>query len=88
MWKDLELCFHRAFFLSFTKKKFLLVFPVLVLCGILVVFCRALAFGSSNWISMSMTFLPMFLSSGILLSLGVFLIRIYHHEVKNLKFHY
>jgi hypothetical protein len=30
----------------------------------------------------------MFLSSGILISLGVFLIRIYHHEVKHLKFHY
>jgi hypothetical protein len=87
-WEDLEKCFNRAFFLSFSKKKALLVFPMLVLCGILVVFCRALALDASGWIAMSLIFLPIFLSSGILLSLGVFLIRIYYHEVKGLKGRY
>jgi hypothetical protein len=66
----------------------LLVFPLLVLCGILAIFCRALAMESAGWVAMSLTFLPIFLSSGILLSLGVFLIRIYYHEVKGLKGRY
>jgi len=78
-------CFNRSIEKSFSRKKFFLVFPVLVLCGLFIVFCRALAFGSSTWISMSMFFLPIFLSFGILLSLGVILIRIYYHEIKQIK---
>ncbi len=61
-----------------------LTFPVLVLCGILTVFCRAVAFEASDWIAMSLAFLPILLSSGILLALGVLLIRIHIHEVKSL----
>jgi len=63
----------------------LLTFPVLVLCGILTVFCRALAHDASDWIAMSLAFLPILLSSGILLALGVLLIRIHIHEVKHLS---
>jgi len=85
---EMEKIFNRSILFSFTKKKGALVFPILVLCGILIVFCRAIAYQSSGWIAMSMTFLPIFLSSGILLALGVFLIRIYYHEVKNLKMDY
>ena len=61
-----------------------LTFPILVLCGILIVFCRAVAFEASPWIAMSLAFLPILLSSGILLALGVLLIRIHMHEVKSL----
>ncbi|MBI5346408.1 MAG: hypothetical protein HZB76_04630 [Chlamydiae bacterium] len=85
---ELEKSFNRALVLAFSKKKFLLTFPILVLCGVLVVFCRAIAFNASGWIVMSLIFLSIFLSSGILLSLGVLLIRIYYHEVKNLRVHY
>ncbi|MBU6446639.1 MAG: hypothetical protein KGQ49_04505, partial [Verrucomicrobia bacterium] len=62
----------------------MLTFPVLVLCGIFVVFCRAVAIGASDWIAMSLGFLPILLSSGVLLALGVLLIRIHMHEVKQL----
>lgn len=62
----------------------MLTFPILVLCGILIVFCKAVAFGASDWVAMSLAFLPMLLTSGILLALGVLLIRIHIHEVKNL----
>lgn len=88
MRKILEKSFNRAFILSFSKKKFFLTFPVLVLSGILIIFCRALAEEASGWISMSLIFLPILLSSGILLSLGVLLIRIYHKEAKGEKVHY
>ncbi len=85
---DLEKCFNRAILLCFSKKKFFFVFPILVLCGILIVFCRALSYNATGWMVMSLVFLPIFLTSGILLSLGVLLIRIYYHEVKNLKVSY
>ena len=84
--QDLPKCFNSSIEKSFSRKKFFLVFPVLILCGLFIVFCRALAFGSSTWITMSMVFLPIFLSFGILLSLGVVLIRIYYHEMKQVKF--
>ncbi|MBF8263401.1 MAG: hypothetical protein HW387_1066 [Parachlamydiales bacterium] len=83
-WIDLEKCFNRAIAYSFSKKKWLLAFMALVLCGILIVFCRAAAFGACDWVAMSLAFLPILLSSGILLSLGVMLVRIYSHETKNL----
>ncbi len=84
----LEKSFNRALLLSFSKKKLFLVFPVLLLCAILIVFCRAMAFNASGWIIMALIFLPIFLTSGILLALGVVIIRIYYHEAKSLKFHY
>ena len=84
-WTDLEKSFNRAIVSSFSKSKALLVFPVLLLCGIMIVFCRALSFGASEWMSMSLTFLPILLGSGLLLSVGVLVIRMYQHEVKSLQ---
>src|SRR5579872_6228924 len=83
-WADIEKSFSRAVILSFSRKKMMLTFPVLVLCGILSVFCRAVGYEASNWIAMSLAFLPILLSSGVLLALGVLLIRIHIHEVKGL----
>ncbi|MBS0625826.1 MAG: hypothetical protein JSS32_07240 [Verrucomicrobia bacterium] len=83
--KDLESAFNRALLHSFSRSKALLVFPALVLCGILIVFCRALSFGASEWMSMSLAFLPVLLGSGVMLSVGVLVIRLYQHEVKNLQ---
>ncbi len=84
-WADLEKAFNRAILFSFSRRKILLAFPVLVLCGILIVFCRAVAFETSDWVAMSLVFLPILLSSGILLALGVLLVRIHVHEVKHLS---
>lgn len=81
--KDLQLMFNRSASLSLSRNKLLSVFVVLLLCGILVVFFRALALQAGQWLTMSLTFLPIFLCSGILLSTGIVLVRAYHHEVKN-----
>jgi hypothetical protein len=78
---DLEQIFNRALSLVLSKKKLLLTYCLLLICGVLAVFCRALAMYAGQWIGMSLAFLPIFLSSGILLALGVFLIRIYQDEV-------
>lgn len=83
-WTEIEKAFSRAILLSFSRRKILLTFPVLLLCGLLVVFCRAIAVESGNWIAMSLAFMPILLSSGILLALGVLLVRIHYHEVKQL----
>lgn len=85
IWADIEKAFSRAVLLSFSKKKWLITFPLLVLCGILTVFCRAVAFDASEWVAMSLAFLPILLSSGLLLALGVLLVRIHVHEVKGLS---
>lgn len=79
---DIEYIFNRALRFSFSKKKFLFMFPILVVCGLMLVFCRALAVNAGQWVILSLTFLPIFLSSGLLLAAGVVLARVYHHEVK------
>lgn len=83
-WTDIERAFSRAMFLSFSKRKMLLTFSVLALCGVMTVFCRAVAHDASDWIAMSLAFLPILVSSGVLLALGVLLIRIHVHEIKGL----
>jgi hypothetical protein len=83
-WNDLEKAFNRAILLSASRKKLALTFPVLVLCGILSIFCKAVSFESGEWVSMSLAFFPILFSSGIMLALGVLVIRMHHHEAKNL----
>ena len=83
-WSDLEKAFSRAAALSLSKKKLALALPALILCGLLIVFCKAVAFEANEWVAMSLIFLPVLLSSGVLLALGVLLIRIHHHEAKQM----
>lgn len=83
-WVELEKAFNRAFLHSFSWMKAILVFPSLVLCGILVVFCRALYFGASEWVGVSLVFLPILLGLAILFPIGVLVIRVYHHELKRI----
>lgn len=85
---DVQEIFQRAFTFSFTKKKCLAIFSVLLACGLLVVFCRGLAFSASSWIALSLTFLPIFFCAGLLLAAGVVLIRVYHDEIKKRKLSY
>lgn len=85
---DIEKIFNRALTHSFSKKKWLFMCPVLIVCGILTVFCRALSVGAGSWVSLSLAFLPIFLCSSVVLAAGVVLIRVYHHEVKDLTISY
>lgn len=84
-WNDLEKIFIRSFLLSCSRSKIQLAFPGLLLCGVFLVFCRAIAFEASEWISFSLSFLPILLSAGLLLSLGALLIRLHIREVKRLS---
>ncbi|MCB1111121.1 MAG: hypothetical protein H7A37_07565 [Chlamydiales bacterium] len=79
---DIRFIFNRALKASFSYRKLLLVFTVLVMCGLLVVFFRSLAINAGEWIQLSLTFLPIFLCAGVLFSTGIILVRIYHDEIK------
>ena len=81
--ESLSAIFNRALFHTFGKKKLLLVFSILFFSGLLVVFFRGLALHAGNWVQLSLTFLPIFLCSGILLSASIFIIRAYYHELKH-----
>lgn len=81
--QNLRMAFNRAFILSFTKRKLVLTFCILALCGLLIVFAKAISSHVGAWVAMSLTFLPFFLCSGVLLSTGILLIRLYHDEIKN-----
>jgi hypothetical protein len=88
IWKELEIIFNRSIIFSFSRKKFLFILPILLFCGLIVVFCRTLAFGAGPWVAMSLAFLPVFLCSAILLAAGIILTRIYHNEVKQIPSSY
>ncbi|SCA62888.1 Uncharacterized protein SCG7086_AF_00050 [Chlamydiales bacterium SCGC AG-110-P3] len=79
---DLQRMFNRALDHTFSRSKLLLTSAILAMCGLLTVFFRGLAFHASEWVVMSLTFLPIFLCAGVLLSLGIILTRTYHHEIK------
>lgn len=85
---DIQLGFNRALAHTFDKKKFLLVFLYLVCCGLFVVFFRGLSINASQWLLLSLSFLPIFICAGVLLSLGIFLIRVYHDEIKQKEISY
>lgn len=79
---DIRKSFERALYLTLNKKKWLVMFMTLVACGTVAAFFRALASLAGKWLLLSLTFLPIFLSTGVLGATGIFLIRIYHDEVK------
>lgn len=85
---SLEQIFNRAWKFTFTRKKFLFVFPILLVCGLLIVFCRTLSYEANRWIVLSLAFLPVFLSSGVLLATGVMLSRMYTNEVRGNEFEF
>ncbi len=84
-WTKLEKAFNRALYFSFSRRRLLLTFPTLVLCGILTVFCRALSLNANPWISLCLGFLPFFISTGILLALGVLLSKMYPRDINGTK---
>lgn len=86
--KELPLIFNRALEHTFDRSKWFFTFVVLAVCGVFVVFCRGLATHANPWIAMSLTFLPFFFCSGILLALGVVLIRSYHDQIKKKPVNY
>ncbi len=85
MLQDAEASFNRALKYSYTRKKFFLLFPALVVCGLLIVLSHTFWLAANPWVRASLTFVPAFLCNGILMIVGVPLIRLYHDEIKEKK---
>lgn len=82
---EVQEIFNRSWARTFGRVKLLLVFATLAICGLLVVFFRGLAIQAGSWVTLSMTFLPIFITFGILLSIGIFMIRAYWDEETKYK---
>ncbi len=82
---ETEAMFNRALKHSYTRKKFFLLFPALIVCGVLIVLCHTFWINANPWVRASLTFVPAFLCAGILMIIGVPLIRLYHDEIKEKK---
>jgi hypothetical protein len=80
---EIRFIFNRALILTFSWMKLLIAFAVMALGGVFVVFFHGLSIESSQWLSMSLTFNPVFFCAGAILSAGLLLIRLYHDEVKD-----
>jgi hypothetical protein len=87
-WKEAETIFNRALKFTFSRKKLFFTIPILIFCGLISVCFRALGSKANDWLSISMTFMPMFFCSAVLLAAGIILTRIYHDEVKELSISY
>ena len=78
---QLEKCFNKALLESFIKKKILFTAPFIMLCGLFFVFCQTISLSCGTWMRLFLLFFPMFLSFGVLLMVGVVLIKAYASEV-------
>lgn len=87
-WSEVEMMFNRALKFTYSRKKLLCTVPVLIFCGLIAACFRALGATAGDWLAISMAFVPIFLSSAVLLMFGIVLTRIYHHEVKALPLSY
>lgn len=82
MLSQIEKSFNRALFDSIQRKKLFFTFPCACLCGLFFVFCQIVSKSSGKWIQMFFNFLPIFLAFGVLLAVGVVLIKVYYFETK------
>jgi hypothetical protein len=87
-WKEVETIFNRALRFTFSRRKLFFTIPILIFCGLICVCFQALGSKANDWLSISMTFMPLFFCSAVLLAAGILLTRIYHHEVKGLPINY
>lgn len=81
--RDIEKMCTRAAKYTYSKTKLAIASVAIVLCGLFVVFAMGASLAANQWITLSLAFLPIFICGGVLVQLGVILIRAFHDEVKN-----
>lgn len=84
-WMTISL--YQAFSLTFSKKRVISTFPILLGCGLIFLFFHALALhAQAKWLSVCAAFFSYFCSFLLLFPLGVFLCNSYAAEVKKKNF--
>jgi hypothetical protein len=79
---QLEKSFNKALQESLIKKKIFFSAPFILLCGLFFIFCQTISLSCGAWMRLFLLFFPIFLSFGVLLMVGVVLIKAYDSEVK------
>lgn len=83
----LQECFQRAW-CGVDKKKCLIVFVTLCLCGVFATFSRVMSLTAGKWVALSLSFIPVFIIGGVLFALGLLLIKAYQsfQDVENISY--
>ncbi len=81
-WDELHRITNRSAELVLDWKKLLFTFCMLLLGGWIILACRTLAINAGSWAALCLTFLPIFVTIGLLMGGGVILTRVYHDQVK------
>ncbi|NDD58550.1 MAG: hypothetical protein EBZ47_04750 [Chlamydiae bacterium] len=85
---ELDPLLYRSFSFCVSKRKILFTLPIVSLSGLIYTSFRTLSSGTSEWIQLSFSFLPVFVIASLLLAAGLILIRAYHNEIKGIPFSY
>ncbi len=78
--KDLAGMFNRSWEYAFSIRKFLFMFLMLVIVGLIFLFFQAIAPYSTPWLQFAFRFAPFFVSAALLMMVGTFLIKTYLEE--------
>lgn len=84
-WTELETAFHRALVATVQRRKFAIAFFAIMACAVLALCCKAFSHGASSWVRLNLWFLPILMSSGLLLSAGGLLVRMYYRPLSPMK---
>lgn len=88
MINQIEHRYNRALKYCISKLKFFSVFFILFISSFVLIFFNYLSNQLDEKMVVSLAFIAVLFLFGVLLSMGVFLIRVYYHEVKQLKIHF
>ncbi len=86
--ETLEAMCSRAVAHTFNWTKFAVTTAALLVCSVILVFFKSLCLSASLWVTLCLSYLPFFISCGILMALGVIVIRAYHDEIKGRSYSY
>lgn len=77
--KEIEQLFENSW-LKMDKKRLMLVFFTLCTCGVFVVFSRVIGIQANMWVRLSLSLMPLFVSTTLLFALGIVLAKMTQNE--------
>ncbi|NGX53657.1 MAG: hypothetical protein K1000chlam4_00374, partial [Chlamydiae bacterium] len=75
--------FNRALAHSFEKKRSLFLAVMLGISGLLIILGRGFALYTQGFGDLTLLFISIFITFGLLLSASIVVIRLYRHKIKN-----
>lgn len=81
-WDQIEEAFSRSWGAVISLKYFLFVFPCVFACGALTILCWGLSYHTTPWISVTLQFVPLFVASAVLMTVGIVVSRLYIDKIQ------